>query len=669
MQSHIELTVGGVTYKLVVDSWGKVDVIDFAPRAIAGTPAFSEMGLYLDVSQESFGHGFGRWRFGEPESYAYTGHLVDTSHGFISLFSYPTQLATFANDHVKKLIAHRGVTLFITAGILHLVLTTGAVAAVVGSLVSCQDLITNGNYFFIARSTARMLVGDLGDVGSAAPTTLTALVNPAWTTDIFATGTVVIYQGTGDGQSRTVSSNSADTLTVSSSWTTQPDVTSKFLVFVNAGAAGNPPNNFYRLATFGGRMWASEYNLPYVHKWTQLDGSDAEGGAATDLNAIRVGPGNILINNLITFNNQMWVLREDGGWVIGDDDVAYHTLNFGDQAHSDNFKVATVWNGFLYFSIRNTLYKYKSGLLDITPPRWNDDVPYKEFGGWMGLAPRGKFLYALGLSNTTNADEATETSAFGSIMRTDGVGWHKVMDVPQFAPLQGGMWLDPILDRMYFAARISSTGYLWYFPLQQYSDLPYVAFPTSGSHNLYTSYYDLGLRRISKSFANVMLDGDFPSGASVIVSYRLDSTLSWTVLGTLTAPMTALPFAASTEGKRVQLRLNLQSTGSGISPYIKTIIMKLMMRPKVLYGVNADVIVQSGLSGPDHSLLGHDASEIRAGLLAARDSVSPITLKDIYGGSASVYLSSLRFQMVEYEDTEEVAEIARCTFVYVNQST
>jgi hypothetical protein len=53
-------------------------------------------------------------------------------------------------------------------------------------------------------------------------------LNKQWIEDEWKDYTVAITGGTGSGQSRTVSSNTASTLTVSSDWTTEPDATSTY---------------------------------------------------------------------------------------------------------------------------------------------------------------------------------------------------------------------------------------------------------------------------------------------------------------------------------------------------------------------------------------------------------------------------------------------------------
>lgn len=66
-------------------------------------------------------------------------------------------------------------------------------------------------------------------VASATSTTLTKTA-AGWTTNAYATYTVVIVSGRGTGQRRTITSNTATVLTVSQAWATTPDTTSTFVI-------------------------------------------------------------------------------------------------------------------------------------------------------------------------------------------------------------------------------------------------------------------------------------------------------------------------------------------------------------------------------------------------------------------------------------------------------
>lgn len=78
-------------------------------------------------------------------------------------------------------------------------------------------------------------VSDAGGASGGGTNTLTDIAK-AWTTNAFAGFTIELVGGTGAGQSRTVSSNTATVITVSSNWTTQPDNSTSYQVLRAPGA-------------------------------------------------------------------------------------------------------------------------------------------------------------------------------------------------------------------------------------------------------------------------------------------------------------------------------------------------------------------------------------------------------------------------------------------------
>ena len=69
---------------------------------------------------------------------------------------------------------------------------------------------------------------------AGAATTLTDTTQ-SWSTDLWINKIVKITGGTGSGQSRSISSNTATVLTVSSAWTTNPDATSTYKILAGGG--------------------------------------------------------------------------------------------------------------------------------------------------------------------------------------------------------------------------------------------------------------------------------------------------------------------------------------------------------------------------------------------------------------------------------------------------
>lgn len=676
-QGHIAITVSGVKTPLVIDprSYSVVDIVDFAPRAISGTPAFSEQGLYLDVGQDDFGHGYGFYTFSDPAGYQYSGHQVDTRHGFINLFtSSSAEVASAPGKRPTRLIVQNGITLVAYQdGDIAVKKPSDGSFSDLGTFSRVQDILSTGTYFLVARwytTDVQMQLAYVGQVDSSTSTTIT-IASEDWDVDIFNGGTVKVFDGTGSGNSASVTDTTTDTITFDSSITT--DSTSYFVVLVATGSGANPPDNFGKLARFGGFYWATEKETNYVHFWAEDTGASAEGGGDSDAAAVKVGPDGGKLVNLMAFDNQLWAFREDGAWTIAEDNLAYHTLDLASEISSSNFKSVIVWNGFMVFPIRNRLYKYRSGLQDITPPVFNQYPPYKMFGDWDGLVARGKFLYLTGRSNEAFSDESAEgTAGFGALFATDGVGWHKLMTFPQVNgtdPDEVRAYLDPVNDILYISGydKDNNEGRLDSIQLQTLSDLPYATFPTSGNHHLYTSYYDLGMRRIPKSWASLTIGGDFPDGTSVAWDYRTDDTQSWTASATdFTSDQQEIDLPVGVTGKKIQFRLNLKTTDGTETPFVRYIVIKCMMRPDVLYGVTCDVIVSSNIHDQHMGAnQGLTSAKIKSALESARASVPPITFTDLHGTDQTAYLASLRFININYEDENYVEQVARCTFVYV----
>lgn len=89
------------------------------------------------------------------------------------------------------------------------IITDAVLVATPGIVGGAFDLSTTGGYSFSA----------------AGATTLT-VTGPAWTSNQWKNSQIRITSGVGAGQVRTISTNTGTQLTVSASWTTNPDVTS-----------------------------------------------------------------------------------------------------------------------------------------------------------------------------------------------------------------------------------------------------------------------------------------------------------------------------------------------------------------------------------------------------------------------------------------------------------
>lgn len=158
---------------------------------------------------------------------------------------------------------------------------------------------------------ARLTVTDYGTATAGAATTLTNS-NRSWTTNIHARRLIHIVSGTGAGQYRFVSSNTATAITVNAAWTTNPDATSIYEisgVFADlASAATNTTNATITVGT--GTPWT-------VNQWANYQVRIVGG----------TGAGQILP---ITSNTSS-VLTMTGVFATAPDSTSYYVIEPSDD--------------------------------------------------------------------------------------------------------------------------------------------------------------------------------------------------------------------------------------------------------------------------------------------------------------------------------------------------
>lgn len=145
--------------------------------------------------------------------------------------------------------------------------TWSAGLSIVGLAASLgTDLSLAKAYGFDDDGSPRSFASGTATAGGA--TTLT-LGTANWTVNQFANMQIRIISGTGAGQIRTISSNTATIITVSSAWGTNPDNTSQFVIEGNEDylyLAGNNAVTLYRYSISG-------------NTWSTLTPGVARGGA------------------------------------------------------------------------------------------------------------------------------------------------------------------------------------------------------------------------------------------------------------------------------------------------------------------------------------------------------------------------------------------------------
>jgi hypothetical protein len=157
--------------------------------------------------------------------------------------------------------------------------------------------------------------------GTATAGAATTLTNSAktWTTNQWANSQVRITGGTGQGQIRTVASNTGTVITVSAAWTTNPDATSTYSIEGNDDFIyflGNGAIAMYRYSISG-------------NTWTTLSPGVARGGApgaaisGSWIHSVTAADWNN--ENLILNGRYIYSFRGAGGALLDRYDIALNT--------------------------------------------------------------------------------------------------------------------------------------------------------------------------------------------------------------------------------------------------------------------------------------------------------------------------------------------------------
>lgn len=578
--------INGKDYRINPNSWASRDIVDFAPRATTpgGSIVHSELGLYQPLLQQSWQHGFGFVWHTDGLGYAQTEGEVDTRHdGLVMLFTQPT--ASDNDNYTKSGAIYFNGYLFTWGpnGVRRYSSGSGWEAVDIGVAGAVNFMFTNGTYLFAFPDGARIKKSSTG-------------------------GKVL-----------------AD-------WT-------------DAGANTNASD--FKWATISkGYVYAGKDGKNEVYRASANDLSDLYGVPADDPNVIYVGSGLIPTINGAAYAEQLFVPRQDGLFAIGDDDIARTKLSFADQSSTSNFLSMAVFQGFLWFPIRNRIFQWNGArLADLTPNRITDDFPFITYGKFTNFVAVGRFMFLTARTNESTYRE--------SILCFDGVGWHKLLD-----PITDGdgsitmMFYDATNDRLWYHVQRATSNSTSFIPFQTLSEFPYANFPTTGVHRVYSSRYEMGFRWVEKSSPSFVVEGqNLTTDRFLRIYYSLDggAFVQWgdiTQDGTTTLD---LPSGKDTiEYAYIQVAVEFHTADAAQSPILKGTTLRFIMRPDVAYGYNFDIVVASHAPSGEggHMVDPRAAHEIIRDLRAARASKAPIELVTIADDTVRGYISALNEMVV-----------------------
>lgn len=306
--------------------------------------------------------------------------------------------------------------------------------------------------------------------------------------------------------------------------------------------------------------------IPFMDSWGKITGLDSHGENA-DL---------------------LWVFREGSVFVINTSDKAEEIPLKEMHASMEytNGSVSLPHNVYLYFNFGDGLERYYNNLLDDVGPNKDEGLPNTRQGviSCMVGYP-GKILAGI------DAGSNGISSVLVNSGTSDGSGWSEIYRAPAAGLRVWDMAFDPIpgntIDRLWIAV---GDDFLWIpFPSG-------VKKPTRESNYTYvhesvvqSGYIYVGLYDIHKFFHSLKL---FTEGLSkdtcwVEVDYRIDDDTAWTTIdGEFDeSPMKELNLVPSygVNGKRIQLRLRLQTSDNTKTPIIKGTVLDNVSRVPVKY--------------------------------------------------------------------------------------
>ena len=426
------------------------------------------------------------------------------------------------------------------------------------------------------------------------------------------------------------------------------------------------------MAIHNGKIYANPEGTNRLHYGTDPELDDLDTREADDPDHIKVGGGHYPIIGMISYANYLYVFTWDGIYVVGDDNIARRVLDFASDASSYNFKGFAVYNGYLYFNVGPKIYQWNGArLTDVTPPRMGDRYPYSEIRYVGGMVASGGYLYVL--AQWFN-DEATSTDADStiSLFSFDGVGWHKLNDLLNFAYLPA-MTPSPIIydgyqRRLYAGVGVTGKTYLIGTPWNSVPKYPFGAsLSTATAPYIKSPRLDMGFRRVQKSVPSILVEADNLSTIStearyLTVDYYVDGSTIIETFGDVTVNGITELFpnqqdadpAPTQEFKNMVIMVRFVNAGASTNqtPILEGLTVRFLMRPDVFYGYSFGIVVaENYLYGTEQAST--SAKDLRDALLTLRDSKAPIEFIDIYGDTHDVYISSVSLQAQERHENSE----------------
>lgn len=445
--------------------------------------------------------------------------------------------------------------------------------------------------------------GVRGTATSASPTTLLDTNLTGVSTNQFAGARIRIYDGTGDGQSRLISSNTTTQFTVPT-WDITPDATSKYIVYgtrywlattgtPGLGAVKGQPVTADKTAYFPQgqavnirRMYVTASSHTFADDGTNkadlmflnTDPSNSVSVYSAHRNnstiafsptkvqgtpllfgvAKPIGSSDYRINNLYNYNGVLYVFKEDGPYIVNGNRVDRPSSGFDDVPDRTTGQAVATQDKYLWWSWAHSVVRTLGE--DST-----DMMNWRQ--GYDGLPTDRTAIVTAIVSAVGWTFFALDGGAdnYSTVLCWNGFGWHEI-----FQGFKPGVRIRNLV----WQPQIETRGRLW---IDIAGELIFMDFPLYAANPLKDtalSYYHEGVFTSSTIDANdalmykIMEDVKILlEGGTIEVDYQTNAnvgTNTWTPLGTAsTSPLSDLTLDLGGV-LQIRFRFRLQVTASRV---------------------------------------------------------------------------------------------------------
>jgi hypothetical protein len=405
----------------------------------------------------------------------------------------------------------------------------------------------------------------------------------------------------------------------------------------------NTSIDFKHMLAHKGYYYVVKDNSTMVHRDSTNDLTDLEGTSA-DTDVIHVGvAGSYPVKMLQPYAGSLYAGKADGLWLIDDTLIATRIIDFSSEVSEDNFRSMAVHNGYLLFPIRDRVYQWNGARMsDVTPPRLTDTFPYTTYGRFDNFVSVGRFLYCTARTNETTYSE--------DLICFDGVAWHKLMTlVSNGTDSITAMNYDAYNNRLWYHLN-ATADVSYYIQMQNTSEFPYGNYPTTGTHELYMSRWDMGYRWVQKTSPTLTIEAsNLTADRYLKVYYSLDGAdfVEWdSVTANGITRLTTPGGNQAVEFYHMVIKIQFVTAIAAQSPILEGVTLRFLMRPITVDGWSFNIPLADGQMMNVGSE-GRSSKEMIQDLRDARDNTGAVEFTDIDGSEYYVHVTSFTRRMVE----------------------